>query len=64
MNNLDRLSIIELEEYQLKNIGGGGPIFEAIAWIYGYVQGVQERNARNMDWNDVDWDKMQVLVGG
>lgn len=57
MENLKELSSIEIN-----NINGGGPIFEGIAWIMGFIDGYGHRYAASIetDWNDVDWEKMRA----
>jgi hypothetical protein len=64
MEKLSNLNVFELDKHQLKKIEGGGPIFEGIAWLYGFAHGALERNAQSRDWDDVDWERKQVLVGG
>jgi len=58
MEKLAELSCIEI-----KKINGGGPIFEGIAWIFGWLDGYGQRYAASIetDWNDVDWEKMRSL---
>lgn len=57
MENLKELSSIEIN-----NINGGGPIFEGIAWVMGWLEGYGERLAATKDsnWDEVDWEKMRA----
>jgi hypothetical protein len=58
---INEIEIKELMLSDIKIIHGGGPILEGIAWLYGFAHGRTLRMADNMDWNEVDWEKMRSL---
>jgi hypothetical protein len=52
-------AVTELDNSDIERINGGGPIFEAIAWLYGYA------HARAVMHADMEITKEhRVLLGG
>jgi len=55
------MNINELTKSEMKSISGGGPIFEFIAWLYGVAEAKLLNMSCEMDYDDVDWEKMRSL---